>query len=75
MRYLTRPQLAMIVLAVAYLVSPVDFLPEILTGPVGLTDDAAAFTVLISMLLAARSKARGNPAIAVPAVNQASPAR
>lgn len=73
MRHLTKPQLTMIVLAVAYLVSPVDFLPEILTGPVGLTDDAAAFTVLISMLLAARSKAREAMPVAVPASIQAQP--
>ena len=36
---LTRGRLALIVLAVAYLVSPVDALPELLLGPDGLLDD------------------------------------
>lgn len=73
MRHLTKPQLAMIVVAVAYLVSPVDFLPEILTGPLGLTDDAAAFTALISMLLVARSKARQGSLVPAPAGIPAEP--
>jgi uncharacterized membrane protein YkvA (DUF1232 family) len=37
---LSRGRLAMLVLAVAYLVSPVDLVPEAVLGPLGLGDDA-----------------------------------
>ena len=37
---LSRGKLALLVLAVAYLVSPVDLMPEAVLGPLGLGDDA-----------------------------------
>lgn len=37
---LSRGRLALLVLAVAYLVSPVDLVPEAVLGPLGLGDDA-----------------------------------
>lgn len=58
MRYLSKPQLAMMVIAVLYLVSPVDLVPEIVLGPLGLTDDAAAFTAIITTLMLARARAK-----------------
>jgi len=35
------------ILAVVYILSPVDFLPEITLGPVGLADDAVAVLIAI----------------------------
>lgn len=58
MRYLSKPQIAMLVIAVLYLVSPVDVIPEVLLGPLGLTDDAAALTAIITALVYARSRAK-----------------
>jgi uncharacterized membrane protein YkvA (DUF1232 family) len=57
MRYLTKFQLFTLVLAGLYIVSPIDFIPEIIAGPFGLVDDAAAFAVIIALLAGARSKA------------------
>lgn len=38
-------------LTVAYLVSPVDLIPELVFGPLGLVDDAAAIALLINWML------------------------
>jgi len=50
-RLLTRGRLALLVLAVAYLVSPVDLVPELVLGPFGLIDDAAIALWLAGALL------------------------
>lgn len=63
MQYLSKSQLAMLVVAVLYLVSPVDVVPELVLGPLGITDDAAAFTAIISMLVLARARAK-DPVVA-----------
>jgi uncharacterized membrane protein YkvA (DUF1232 family) len=39
-----------LVLALVYLISPFDVLPEALLGPIGLTDDLAALGVLLSLV-------------------------
>lgn len=51
-RMLTRGRLALFVLAVAYLVSPVDLVPELFLGPIGLIDDGAVALWLAGGLLA-----------------------
>ena len=38
-RQMSRGRLALMVLALAYLVSPVDLVPELFLGPIGLVDD------------------------------------
>ena len=58
MRYFTKPQLLMLVLAVAYIVMPADLIPELIFGPFGLVDDAAAFATIVSILVTAKNKAR-----------------
>jgi uncharacterized membrane protein YkvA (DUF1232 family) len=50
-RQLTRGRLALLVLAVAYLVSPVDLVPELVLGPFGLVDDGALALWLAGALL------------------------
>jgi len=50
-RQLTRGKLALLVLAVAYIVSPVDLVPELFLGPIGLIDDGAIALWLAGALL------------------------
>jgi len=50
-RQLSRGRLALLVLALAYLVSPVDLLPELVLGPIGLIDDGAVALWLAGVLL------------------------
>ncbi|SHK28501.1 Protein of unknown function [Pseudonocardia thermophila] len=50
-RLLTRGRLLVFVLAVAYLLSPVDLLPELALGPFGLIDDGAVAMWLAGALL------------------------
>ena len=65
MEHFTKPQLAMLVLAALYILSPVDVIPELLTGPLGLVDDAGAFGVIIAILVGARSRATAPEPITV----------
>lgn len=44
-------KLLKIAVILVYLFSPVDILPEAILGPLGLVDDAAAFWLLIKILL------------------------
>lgn len=41
-------------LAIAYLLSPVDLLPEILIGPFGLIDDVGALIYMLDLLIVGR---------------------
>jgi len=50
-RQLTRGKLALLVLAVAYIISPVDLVPELVLGPIGLIDDGALALWLAGALL------------------------
>ena len=50
--------------AIAYGVSPIDVIPELLTGPIGLVDDAAVWVgaaVGIYKLLSGKGKGPGEP--------------
>ena len=48
---LGRGRLALLVLAVAYIVSPVDLLPEAVLGPIGLADDSVVAVWLAGAFL------------------------
>lgn len=37
--------------AVVYTISPVDFIPELILGPIGLVDDAGVWVILSTLLL------------------------
>lgn len=43
-------KLILIFICIIYIVSPVDILPEILLGPLGLVDDAIAVFIIISLV-------------------------
>jgi len=51
---LERTDLAIVIIALLYILSPFDLVPEIVAGPLGLTDDLAAAGVLAVTLLRAR---------------------
>ena len=55
---LQRSELAIVVIALLYILSPFDLVPEIVAGPLGLTDDVAAAGILGMTLWRARKAAR-----------------
>jgi uncharacterized membrane protein YkvA (DUF1232 family) len=55
---LQRSDLAIVVIALLYILSPFDLVPEIVAGPLGLTDDVAAAGILGMTLWRARKAAR-----------------
>lgn len=55
---LSRTELVIMLLAVLYIISPVDLVPEVLAGPLGLTDDLAAAVVIGTTMLRARDGSR-----------------
>ncbi len=55
---MSRTDLVMLVLAILYIVSPIDVIPELVTGPLGLTDDVAAFGLVVALLLRSRPASR-----------------
>ena len=48
---LSRSELILVVLALIYVVSPIDLVPELVAGPIGLTDDVAAAALIGATLL------------------------
>lgn len=48
---LSRGRVALLVLAIAYLVSPVDLVPELILGPLGLADDGVVALWLAGAVL------------------------
>jgi uncharacterized membrane protein YkvA (DUF1232 family) len=56
--HLQRSDLAIVVIALLYILSPFDLVPEIVAGPLGLTDDVAAAGILGMTLWRARKTAK-----------------
>lgn len=48
-RGLTAPEWVLLFLAAVYILSPVDVIPEMLLGPLGLTDDAVALAIVAKL--------------------------
>ena len=46
-----------VILAIVYVLSPADIIPEMVAGPIGLTDDVGALAVLATTLWHARRRA------------------
>lgn len=57
---LSRKDVLIVALAAVYILSPFDAIPEIVAGPLGLTDDLAALVLLVTTIVRAR-KASGPP--------------
>lgn len=56
MKGLAKSNLFLIILAIVYVVMPVDVIPELVTGPLGLTDDAAAIAMIAALVMRARGR-------------------
>ena len=56
MNRLSKGQVALIIAALLYVVSPFDFIPEIIAGPLGIADDAAILGLVAAMILRASQK-------------------
>jgi uncharacterized membrane protein YkvA (DUF1232 family) len=50
---LTGTELFMIIVGLLYVLSPVDVVPELIAGPLGLVDDTAAIALIGATLVAA----------------------
>ena len=48
-RGLSATEWVALIVAVVYVLSPVDVIPEVLLGPLGLTDDAVAFAIIAKL--------------------------
>lgn len=48
-RGLSATEWVALVVAVVYILSPVDFIPEVLLGPLGLTDDVVALALVAKL--------------------------
>ena len=56
MTRLTKTQLGLIIAGLLYVVSPFDFIPEIIAGPLGIADDAAILGLIAATILRAAPK-------------------
>jgi uncharacterized membrane protein YkvA (DUF1232 family) len=56
MSRLTKSEWMIVVLAIAYVILPTDIIPEVVAGPLGLTDDVGALAVLATTLWHARRR-------------------
>lgn len=55
----SKKDMALLVLAVVYIVMPVDLIPELITGPLGLTDDMAAVAMIAAVIMRSRRTTAG----------------
>lgn len=52
----------MIIVALLYVVSPIDIIPEAIAGPLGIGDDAAVLGLIAAMLMRAAQRPKVVPA-------------
>jgi uncharacterized membrane protein YkvA (DUF1232 family) len=64
MNRFSRAELALILAGLLYVVSPFDFIPEIIAGPLGIADDAAILGLIAATIMRA---ARKPTVVSVPA--------
>ena len=63
MNRLSKTQVAMIIAGLLYVISPFDFIPEIIAGPLGIADDAAILGLIAAVIMRA---AQRPPVVTVP---------
>ncbi len=61
-RGLSAPEWVLLILAAVYILSPVDIIPEMLLGPLGLTDDVVAVALVAKLGWSAFRPAEPDPA-------------
>lgn len=59
MSRLSKTEVSMIILGLLYVISPFDFIPEIIAGPLGIADDAA----ILGLIAATVMRAAGRPQV------------
>lgn len=53
---LSKKEFIILLAGLVYLVSPLDAIPELIAGPLGLVDDTAVIGALIAMLIAVKNR-------------------
>lgn len=66
MTRLSKSQVGLIIAGLLYVVSPFDFIPEIIAGPLGIGDDAAILALIAATLLRAARQPQVVPVTTVP---------
>lgn len=56
MNRFSKAELALIIAGLLYVVSPFDFIPEIIAGPLGIADDAAILGLIAATIMRAARK-------------------
>ncbi|MFN8183620.1 MAG: DUF1232 domain-containing protein [Candidatus Nanopelagicales bacterium] len=56
MTRLTKSQVALIIAGLLYVISPLDIIPELIAGPLGIADDAAILGLIAATILRAAQK-------------------
>jgi uncharacterized membrane protein YkvA (DUF1232 family) len=56
MSKLSKTEVALIIAALLYVVSPFDFIPEIIAGPLGIADDAAILGLVAATIMRATQR-------------------
>ena len=56
MSRLSKTEVALIIAALLYVVSPIDVIPEAIAGPLGLGDDAAILRLIAAMIMRAAQR-------------------
>jgi uncharacterized membrane protein YkvA (DUF1232 family) len=56
MTRLSKTQVGLIIAGLLYVISPFDFIPELIAGPLGIADDAAILGLIAATVLRASQK-------------------
>lgn len=56
MNRFSKTELALIIAGLLYVVSPLDFIPEMIAGPLGIGDDAAILGLIAAMIMRASQR-------------------
>ncbi len=56
MSRLSKTEVALIIAALLYVVSPFDFIPELIAGPLGIADDAAILGLVAATIMRAAKR-------------------
>ncbi len=61
MNRLSKTEVSMIILGLLYVISPFDFIPEIIAGPLGIADDAAILGLIAATVMRAAGRQQAVP--------------
>lgn len=61
MNRLSKAEVALIIAGLLYVISPVDFIPELIAGPLGIGDDAAILALIAATIMRAAQRPKVVP--------------